>query len=51
LRRGVEIDDATEHYSALLSPELFHLLTTVRRWKPAAYETWVGDLLDRELLD
>jgi AcrR family transcriptional regulator len=50
LRPGVELNDAAEHYSALLSPELFHLLTSVRRWTPDGYEAWVGDLLDRELL-
>ena len=48
LRRGLAFADAAEHYSALLSPELFHLLTVTRRWDPDRYRHWVGTALCRE---
>jgi AcrR family transcriptional regulator len=48
LREGLTFEEAAEHYSALLSPELFHLLTVVRRWDPERYETWVSEILCRE---
>jgi AcrR family transcriptional regulator len=51
LRPGLEFDVAAEHYSALLSPELFHLLTVTRTWAPDQYESWVADTLTREFLD
>jgi len=50
LRAGISITRAAEHYSALLSPELYHLLTVERRWSERQYETWVVDLLDHDLL-
>ena len=50
LRPGLPFEDAAEHYSALLSPELFHLLTVVRGWDPARYQTWVSETLCREYL-
>jgi AcrR family transcriptional regulator len=51
LRPGVSFDEAAEHYSALLSPELFHLLTVTRGWPLERYETWVADTLCREFFD
>ncbi|MGH8834759.1 MAG: hypothetical protein ACRDWG_07155 [Actinomycetes bacterium] len=50
LRAGISITRAAEHYSALLSPELHHLLTVERHWSERQYETWVLDLLDHDLL-
>jgi AcrR family transcriptional regulator len=50
LRTGISITRAAEHYSALLSPELHHLLTVERHWSERQYETWVVDLLDHDLL-
>ena len=50
LRPGITSAEAAERYSALLSPELFHLLTVEQRWSPRRYETWVADLLDHDLL-
>ena len=50
LRAGISITRAAEHYSALLSPELHHLLTVERHWSQRQYETWVVDLLDHDLL-
>ena len=48
LRPGLAFDDAAEHYSALLSPELFHLLTVIRGWDPDRYRQWVWETLCRE---
>ena len=50
LRPGLTFEDAAEHYSALLSPELYHLLTVVRGWDPARYQTWILETLCREFL-
>ncbi len=50
LRPGPPFEEAAEHYSALLSPELFHLLTVVRGWEPDRYETWIWETLCREFL-
>ena len=48
-QRGITIEDAAEHYSALLSPELFHLLTVIREWPLDRYRHWVWETLCREL--
>jgi AcrR family transcriptional regulator len=50
LRPGLSVKQAAEHYSALLSPELYHLLTVTQRWTTRRYASWVTDLLDRDLL-
>lgn len=49
LQDGLTVEDAAEHYSALLSPELYHLLTVERGWTAARYQAWVFDLMDRSL--
>jgi AcrR family transcriptional regulator len=50
LRDGLSLDDAAERYSALLSPDLYNLLTVDRGWPADRYEAWVAGLLDRDLL-
>ena len=50
LRPGLTVEQAAERYSALLSPELYHLLTVERRWPARRYAAWVTDLLDHDLL-
>ena len=50
LRAGLSVKQAAEHYSALLSPELYHLLTVECRWPTRRYASWVTDLLDHDLL-
>jgi AcrR family transcriptional regulator len=50
LRPGLTVRQAAERYSALLSPELYHLLTVERRWSTRRYASWVADLLDHDLL-
>ena len=49
LRPGLTANQAAEHYSALLSPELYHLLTVERRWTTRQYGSWVTELLDHDL--
>lgn len=49
LREGLSPGDAAERYSALLSPDLYNLLTIDRGWPADRYEAWVADLLDRDL--
>jgi hypothetical protein len=44
------VKQAAERYGALLSPELYHLLTVEHRWTPRRYASWVTDLLDHDLL-
>ena len=50
LEAGMTADDAARRYSALLCPELYHLLTVECGWSPQQYREWVIDLLDRDLL-
>jgi len=50
LRSGTSITKAAEHYSALLSPELYHLLIVERHWTEQQYESWVVQILDHDLL-
>ena len=50
LRPGLTVKQAADHYSALLSPELYHLLTVERRWTTRRYAAWVTDLLNHDLL-
>jgi hypothetical protein len=44
------VKQAAERYSALLRPELYHLLTVECRWSTRRYASWVTDLLHRDLL-
>jgi AcrR family transcriptional regulator len=50
LRPGLTVKQAAERYSALLSPELYHLLTVERRWTTGQYASWATELLDHDLL-
>ena len=50
LRPGLTVEQAAERYSALLSPELYHLLTVERLWTTRRYASWVTGLLDHDLL-
>jgi len=50
LRPGLTVKQAAERYSALLSPELYHLLIVEHRWTTRRYASWVTGLLDRDLL-
>jgi AcrR family transcriptional regulator len=50
LRKGLTLEEAAARYSALLSPELYTLLTVECGWSARQYESWVADSLDRDLL-
>ena len=50
LRPGLTVKQAAERYSALLSPELYHLLTVDHRWTTPRYASWVRGLLGHDLL-
>jgi AcrR family transcriptional regulator len=50
LRPGLLERDAADIIHALASPELYHLLVTVRGWSPDRYELWLAATLISQLL-
>ena len=44
------LEEATDTYWGLASPELYELLTRTRQWTPDRYEAWLADALARHLL-
>lgn len=50
LAPGLTVPDALDITLALLNLETYSLLVDERRWPVERYETWLGDLLVRELL-
>ena len=50
LREGLDAPMATDITLALLSPELYHLLTARRGWDAARWEQWTADALVTQLL-
>jgi AcrR family transcriptional regulator len=51
LRSGLTVGQAAQRYSALLSPDLHHLLTREMGWSAAQHQQWVTALLEADLLD
>lgn len=51
LGRELTAREAAERYSALLSPELFHLLTVERGWSTGRFRDWIIKILDHDLLE
>ena len=51
LHSGVSVLEAADRYSALLSPDLYHLITAELGWPPDRYRNWVTSLLIADLLD
>lgn len=51
LRHGLDPDDAAERLWLLSSAEQFLIAMDGLGWSPDRYENWLGDLLERELLD
>lgn len=51
LAPGVTVALALDVTLALLSDDAYSLLVTERGWTPEQYETWLGDLLVRHLLE
>lgn len=50
LRDGLDVATATDITLALLSPELYHLLTARRGWTPERWERWTAQALVTQLL-
>ena len=50
LRAGLTVEQAAQRYSALLSPDLHHLLTRDMGWPAAQHQSWVTALLEADLL-
>ncbi len=50
LREGLDVAMATDITLALLSSELYHLLTARRGWDAARWEKWTADALVTQLL-
>lgn len=51
LAPGLSVARATDITYALLSPEMYHLLTVERAWTPAAWESWTRQTLTTSLLN
>ena len=50
LRPGLSVSEAGERYCALMSPELYHLLTVAFGWTADQHRLWLTELLEGELL-
>jgi hypothetical protein len=50
LRRGLSVSEAGERYCALVSPELYYLLTVEFGWTADKHRQWLTGLLEAELL-
>ncbi len=51
LRPGLREREASDLIHALMSPELYRLLVTDRRWSPGKYETWLATTLIQQLTE
>lgn len=51
LRRGLDVDRATDILWTLNHPHLWRLLVGERGWGPADYEQWTGDVACSQLLE
>ncbi|MGH3850196.1 MAG: TetR/AcrR family transcriptional regulator [Pseudonocardiaceae bacterium] len=50
LRPNLSERDAADIIHALMSPEVYRLLVTDRRWSPERYGQWLGEILTHQLL-
>ena len=50
LRPRLTVQRASERLGALLSPELYHLLTVELGWTPLKYKAWVSAVVEADLL-
>jgi AcrR family transcriptional regulator len=50
LKRGLDVDRATDIVWSINHPSLWQLLVRQRRWTPEQYEQWTGDLACAQLL-
>jgi AcrR family transcriptional regulator len=51
LRKGLAPAAVADIVYALMSPEVFHILTVERGWSEARYERWLAAILRTQLLD
>ncbi|MEV6784952.1 hypothetical protein [Streptomyces sp. NPDC051098] len=49
-RPAIPVEEAADIIYAILSPELFLVLTRYRAWPPAKWEQWAYDALSSQLL-
>jgi AcrR family transcriptional regulator len=50
LKKGLDVDAATDLLWTLNHPSVYHLLVGERGWAPERYEQWLGDVLCSQLL-
>ena len=50
LRRGLDVDRATDILWTLIHPDVWHLLVGARRWTADRYEKWLADTTCAQLL-
>lgn len=50
LRPGLSIDEATQRFCAISSPEMHHLLIGQLGWTPEDHEDWFAELVEHDLL-
>ena len=50
LRPGLSIDEATQRFCAISSPEMHHLLIGQLGWTPEDHEEWFAELVEHDLL-
>jgi hypothetical protein len=50
MRAGIGVGEARDILWTYGSPELFDLLVLRRRWAPARYGAWIGDMYAAALL-
>jgi AcrR family transcriptional regulator len=50
LRRGLDVDRATDILWTLMHPDVWHLLVGARCWTPERYEKWLADTTCAQLL-
>lgn len=50
LRPGLSVEEAGQRYAALVSPELYYLLTVDLGWSPDQHRSWLTAVLEHELL-
>lgn len=50
LRSGITAEEAGQRYTALVSPEVYHLVTVELGWSPRRCQRWLTELLEADLL-
>lgn len=50
LRKGLNVDQAADTYSALANPETYLLLTDHHGWTPDRFQAWLAESVERLLL-